>query len=159
MRGENMYANIEMSGIVKQIYPAGTKVRLKHMVDIQSIPEGTEGEVMFVDDIGTIHVQWSTGSSLGLLPGTSDSFEILEKDDNAESKKAVYNRWEILNNWFWEKLVTYGIVPECETEEYEAMFDNAHGFWLMGLYEFASEELDAIAERMFRAYTVHAGSK
>ena len=29
-------------------------------------PSGTVGEVMFVDDIGQIHVKWENGSSLAL---------------------------------------------------------------------------------------------
>lgn len=30
-----------------------------------SVPPGTEGTVTFVDDIGTVHVQWATGVNLG----------------------------------------------------------------------------------------------
>ena len=49
------------------MYPIGTKVELHHMDDPQAPPSGTVGEVIFVDDIGTIHVKWETGSSLGLI--------------------------------------------------------------------------------------------
>ena len=44
------------------------------------IEEGTKGEVDFVDDIGTIHVSWETGSSLGLVVGT-DEFKIIGEDE------------------------------------------------------------------------------
>lgn len=57
-------------------YPAGTKVRLLSMNDSQSPPVGTIGEVMYVDDICTIHVKWETGSSLGLVPG-EDLFSVI----------------------------------------------------------------------------------
>ena len=59
---------------LKERYPKGTKVRLLGMEDIQAPPGGTLGTVMFVDDIGTIHVRWENGSSLGLVWG-EDSFE------------------------------------------------------------------------------------
>lgn len=55
----------------------GTRVRLIAMDDRQAPPRGTEGTVQFVDDAGTIHVQWDTGSSLGLIPGT-DEWEVIE---------------------------------------------------------------------------------
>ena len=52
---------------IRKMYPIGTKVELHHMDDPQAPPSGTVGEVIFVDDIGTIHVKWETGSSLGLI--------------------------------------------------------------------------------------------
>ena len=55
----------------------GTRLRLIAMDDRQAPPKGTEGTVQFVDDAGTIHVQWDTGSSLGLIPGT-DEWEVIE---------------------------------------------------------------------------------
>ena len=39
---------------------------LHHMDDPFAPPSGTVGEVMFVDDIGQIHVKWENGSSLAL---------------------------------------------------------------------------------------------
>lgn len=59
-------------------YPAGTKVRLLSMNDPQSPPVGTIGEVMYVDDICTIHVKWETGSSLGLVHG-EDLFSVVKE--------------------------------------------------------------------------------
>lgn len=37
---------------------------------------GAAGTVTLVDDLGTVHVDWDTGSNLGLIPG-EDSREIL----------------------------------------------------------------------------------
>lgn len=53
---------------LRKMYPKGTRVELHHMDDPQAPPAGTKGEVIFVDDIGTIHVRWENGSSLGLIP-------------------------------------------------------------------------------------------
>jgi len=50
----------------KELFPVGTRVELDFMDDIQSPPTGTRGNVLFVDDIGTIHVNWDNGSSLGV---------------------------------------------------------------------------------------------
>lgn len=54
---------------LRQQYPSGTVVRLVRMDDIQAPPVGTKGTVRYVDDIGTIHVSWETGSSLGVVYG------------------------------------------------------------------------------------------
>lgn len=59
-------------------YPKGAKVRLVQMDDVQAPPLGTEGEVIEVDDTGTIHVQWATGSTLGAVYG-EDKVELLDK--------------------------------------------------------------------------------
>ena len=58
---------------LRKMYPKGTRVELHDMDDPQAPPSGTKGEVMFVDDIGQIHVKWETGSSLALIPSV-DSF-------------------------------------------------------------------------------------
>lgn len=58
-------------------YPKGAKVRLVQMNDVQAPPLGTEGEVIEVDDIGTVHVQWSTGSTLGAVYG-EDKIEVVD---------------------------------------------------------------------------------
>ena len=59
-------------------FPTGAKVRLVQMDDVQAPPLGTEGEVIEVDDTGTIHVQWATGSTLGAVYG-EDKVELLDK--------------------------------------------------------------------------------
>lgn len=55
--------------MLRKQYPAGCRVELVHMDDRQAPPVGTTGRVLFVDDIGTIHVAWSTGCTLGVVPG------------------------------------------------------------------------------------------
>ena len=62
----------------------GDRIRLLAMDDIQAPPLGTEGIVKCIDDIGTIHVHWDTGSSLGLVPGV-DRWEVIRP--NALHKK------------------------------------------------------------------------
>lgn len=62
---------------LRELYPAGTRIKLLKMDDIQAPPAGTEGTVTFVDDAGTIHMKWNTGSSLGLISG-EDEFEVVK---------------------------------------------------------------------------------
>ena len=57
---------------LRKMYPVGCKVELHFMDDPQAPPSGTVGEVIFVDDIGQIHVKWSNGSSLALIPGVDN---------------------------------------------------------------------------------------
>lgn len=55
----------------------GTRVRLIHTTDIYTqLPRGSEGAVILTDDMGTIHVKWDNGSSLGLIAG-EDDWEVL----------------------------------------------------------------------------------
>ena len=54
---------------LRKMYPVGTKVELVRMDDVQAPPVGTKGVVEFIDDIGTIHVKWENGSSLGVVYG------------------------------------------------------------------------------------------
>lgn len=70
------YLTRQQVQLLKDTYPRDTRVVLDGMGDPQGPPAGTEGTVMFVDDIGTIHVQWDTGSTLGLIPGVDDFHKV-----------------------------------------------------------------------------------
>ena len=59
---------------LREGYPAGARVELISMDDpynVQLTP-GATGSVVLVDDIGTIHVQWDCGSSLGVVYGEDE---------------------------------------------------------------------------------------
>ena len=63
---------------IKEKYVTGSKLELVKMYDyINSVTAGTTGVVINVDDIGTIHVAWENGSTLGLVVGV-DEFKIIE---------------------------------------------------------------------------------
>ena len=59
---------------LRSMYPYGTRIRLLKMDDFQAPPYGTLGIIRNIDDMGTIHVSWDNGSSLGLVYGV-DRFE------------------------------------------------------------------------------------
>lgn len=72
---------------IREMYPAGTRVELISMGDDpQPVPPGTIGTVKHIDDAGTIHVSWSTGSSLGVIPGV-DFIRIINSDINMQCEK------------------------------------------------------------------------
>ena len=64
---------------LRRAYPAGCTVELIEMDDPQAPKPGTLGKVVAVDDIGTIHIAWSTGSSLGVAYG-QDSCRRVDHD-------------------------------------------------------------------------------
>ena len=69
---------------IKQKYPKGTRIMLNSMDDSHHpVPSGTLGTVETVDDIGTIHMKWDNGQSLGLIVG-EDSFYVIESFQNQE---------------------------------------------------------------------------
>lgn len=77
IEGKNrIYTQKEVESI-KQKYVIGTRVKLIKMYDeLSKIPIGTEGIIESIDDIGTLHMSWDNGSSLGLIVGI-DEFEVI----------------------------------------------------------------------------------
>ena len=63
-----------MAKMYKEMYPKGTRIELISMEDSQAVPSGTKGTVVCVDDMGTIHMKWDNGRTLGLIPNV-DSFK------------------------------------------------------------------------------------
>ena len=56
----------------------GRHVALVHCNDsFAEIPTGTTGTVISVDDAGTLHVKWDTGSTLGLCWDAGDRWRVL----------------------------------------------------------------------------------
>lgn len=66
----NGYPSRDTVEYLKSKYAKGTRVELVEMDDpYTKIAPGTQGTVIHVDDIGTIHVRWDNGSSLGVVYG------------------------------------------------------------------------------------------
>jgi hypothetical protein len=54
------------------------RVRLISSSDpFTKLEPGIEGTVKFIDSLGTVHVKWDNGSTLGLIPG-EDQWEVIE---------------------------------------------------------------------------------
>jgi len=54
---------------VRRDYPAGTRVELLRMEDVQAPPIGTFGTVLGVDDTGSLLMRWDNGSGLNVVYG------------------------------------------------------------------------------------------
>ena len=63
---------------LRKKYLEETRVRLFSMTGEPQMQEGLTGTVRFVDDNGSIHVDWDNGSTLALIPD-EDDFEILKE--------------------------------------------------------------------------------
>ncbi len=64
---------------IKQKFLTVTRIELIALEDAYTKLKPVDtGTVDFVDENGTIHMNWDTGSNLGLIPG-EDAFRIIEK--------------------------------------------------------------------------------
>ena len=71
----------EMLKQLKEYYQPGTRVMLIRMSDPYSnLRQGDRGTVKMVDDIGTIHVNWDRGSTLGIVFGEDECRRIEENE-------------------------------------------------------------------------------
>lgn len=61
---------------IRKAYPAGTKIEILFMEDVQAPPPGTKGTIVGVDDAGHILVSWENGSRLNIVFG-EDVFKII----------------------------------------------------------------------------------
>lgn len=77
----NMYPSKETITRLREKYPEGTRVELVHMGDdpYSKLVPGDKGTVKHIDDMGTIHVSWDKGSSLGLAYGVDSCRKISDK--------------------------------------------------------------------------------
>ena len=65
----NGFPSREQVENLRKMYPVGTRVELVKMDDCQAPPVGSLGTVTGVDSIGTIHINWDCGGSLGAVYG------------------------------------------------------------------------------------------
>ena len=63
------FPNDEVLTRLRECYPAGSRVELLEMDDIQAPPIGTKGTVYGVDDTGSLLVHWDNGSGLSVIYG------------------------------------------------------------------------------------------
>lgn len=64
---------------------AGDRIRLVYCSDQHThLTPGDQGTVRLVDALGTVHVAWDSGSSLGLVEDAGDRFERVDRDEEGE---------------------------------------------------------------------------
>ena len=96
-----IFPNKEIVEIIRKEYPAGTRVELVKMDDLQAPPVGTKGTVRCVDDTGSILVKLDNGSCLNVLYGEDECkkyFDAVKERDKIitsikeRSKKEGWNK-------------------------------------------------------------------
>lgn len=98
--------------VLKRVYPEGCRVELEHMgEDPYSKREpGDLGNVMFIDDTGTIHVSWDRGENLGLVYELDRCSCIMEKEHMEEILenlgKMQFENLDKMEAWIEENLLS-----------------------------------------------------
>ena len=62
-------------------YPAGCRVELVRMDDRQAPPIGTKGTVLWVDDTGSLIMDWDNGSGLNVIYGEDVVRKVGDKNE------------------------------------------------------------------------------
>ncbi len=63
-----MIIHPELLKQLREYYTPGTRVELIRITDpYTKLKPGDKGEIIGIDDQGTLHVAWSCGSTLGLI--------------------------------------------------------------------------------------------
>ena len=76
----NTFPRREIVDRIKKEYPVGCRVELDYMKDpYRNLEPGTKGTVKIVDDVGTVHVNWDCGSTLGVVYGEDKCHRIMKK--------------------------------------------------------------------------------
>jgi len=76
-----MLMNKTLLALLRKTHPAGTRVELVRMDDVQAPPIGTKGTVYGVDDTGSILVNWDNGSGLNVVYGIDSCRKVSNYND------------------------------------------------------------------------------
>ena len=74
------FPNKETVERIRRDYPAGCRVELVKMDDIQAPSVGTRGTVLGVDDTGSLLMRWDTGSGLNVVYGEDIVKKVAESE-------------------------------------------------------------------------------
>ena len=58
----------------------GMRIRMLFMDDESAVDTGMEGTISWVDSLGTLHVKWDDGKTMGVIPN-EDKYQLLPPED------------------------------------------------------------------------------
>lgn len=118
---------------IKEKYPVGTRIRLIHMDDMQSVPPDTLGTIESVDDQGQLHMKWDNGRGLALIPGV-DQFEVEHEMNQQENMRVIivepnkHPRVEIIKKTLeTEQKIVGGYMEELDFDDGAVIICNEEG--------------------------------
>lgn len=78
MPNQHNFPDQETVEKIKRMYPKGCRVKLIHLSDYvkEILMRGEQGTVSFVDDAGTVFVDWDCGDSFGIVYGTDRIWKV-----------------------------------------------------------------------------------
>lgn len=93
----NGFPSKETVDKIKKDFPIGCRVKLLDMKDMyRKLPRGSKGTVSCVDDVGTIHVNWDCGSTLGVVYDEDEC----ERIENEKIRIGFITNDDLINNLF-----------------------------------------------------------
>lgn len=109
---------------MKDEYKKGTIIELVRMGDdMQRLPAGSRGVVSRVDDMGTIHMNWDSGSSLGLIKG-EDEFRVIGERVEILIDKETHDEYQALLDEYEFDLNEHDISSDSAVLVYSEKFSN-----------------------------------
>ena len=63
----------------------------KNQKSYAPVPSGMRGTVTFVDDVGTVHMKWDNGRTLGIVPNVDDFRKLSGDEIEAEKVQTEEN--------------------------------------------------------------------
>ena len=107
------FPNKETVERIRREYPAGARVELVRMEDVQAPPVGTKGTVLGVDDTGSLLMRWDTGSGLNVVYGEDIVKKLATVTTVCYGEKKVWDSRKEADDFFLQAIAgTEG--AECE---------------------------------------------
>ena len=98
-----MNSNEQAAIRLRREFPVGARVVLDEMDDVQAPERGTQGTVIGIDDLATIHVAWDNGSGLGVAFGKDRCHLVSTEEEVVQS----------LDHYGSEQPAEDAICPRC----------------------------------------------
>lgn len=113
------FPNKETVERIRREYPAGARVELVRMEDVQAPPVGTKGTVLGVDDTGSLLMRWDAGSGLNVVYGEDIVKKLATVTTVCYGEKQVWDSRKEAADFFLQAIAgTEG----AECERYTTMY-------------------------------------